>query len=222
MSFPYEVVLGGPSSTSDNDRELWTLNVTQKLAERLYLDVGVNQSTVGRTVQRPLIAGDYDLNMDPMAVLPGGAPNPYFGEFYVEGPADKSRAKEDRTNLRAALSYQWDATNHSWLGKHQWLAFWSRSELDSESANFREVNMTPLGSNLTHTSAINRIWRRTYLDFFSNRLPSSYDHNPYAGTAPVQVSLARFQSSGLQSGTVTPGFSPVQHGAQEGTQRVPA
>ena len=97
---PFETVLGGPTSTSDNDRELWTLNLTQKLAERLYLDVGVNQSTVGRYVQRPLVAGDYDLYADPMTVLPGGAVNPYFGEFYVEGPADRSDAIEDSTNLR--------------------------------------------------------------------------------------------------------------------------
>lgn len=204
---PYEAVLGGSTSTSDNDRNLWTLNLTQKLAERLYLDVGVNQSTVGRNVQRPLVAGDYDLHADPMAVLPGGAANPYFGEFYVEGPADKSDAVEESTNLRAALTYQWESSKRSWLGKHQWLAFWSRSQIDRDSANYREVNLTPLGSNLTHTSAINRIWRRTYLDFFSDRLPSSYDHNPYAGTAPVGVSLAKFQSSSLQVGTVTPGFS---------------
>jgi outer membrane receptor for ferric coprogen and ferric-rhodotorulic acid len=204
---PFEVVLGGPTSTSDNDRELWTLNLTQRLAERLYLDVGINESTVGRNVQRPLVAGDYDLNADPMIVLPGGVPNAYFGEFYVEGPADKSASEQNSTNLRAALSYQWSSRKLSWLGKHQWLAFWSRSDLESASANFREVNLSPLGGNVAHTSAVNRVWRRTYLDFYSNRLPSHYDHNPYAGTEPIEVSLARFQTTALQTGTVTPGFS---------------
>lgn len=204
---PYEVVVGGPTSTSDNDRHLASLNVTQKLAERLYLDAGLNWSTVSRVVQRPLVAGDYDLIIDPMGVLPGGAVNPYFGEFFVEGIANSSESEDERINYRAALSYQWASEKHDWMGKHQWLGFWSRSEQDRIGKNLREVNLTPLGTNKTHTAAANLLWRRTYLDFFSDRLPSHYDHNPFAGSAPVSVSLPRFQTSGLQTGTITPGFT---------------
>jgi iron complex outermembrane recepter protein len=198
---PYSAVLGGRAATSDNSYWTGSVFVQHELLKNLYIELAVNKQADERTTFRTMTHNDIGLRIDPNKTLPGGAINPHYGQFYIEGPALKNRAGNERLNKRASLTYEWDSQK-KWLGRHRWLALATEEKTDGSSTQWNEANLTPLNAAIpAYSNAANTIFRRTYLDF--NGGNRAYNQDPFRNP---QASATFADATNALSGTITPGF----------------
>lgn len=195
---PWEAVISGPASTSDFDFDTFSIYLEQEFTKDLHLELAYNEQSDERDVRQSMLHSDIAIFVDPNVTLPGGATNPNFGRFYIDGQAQQNVSERDVENLRASLTYQWDSKN-PWIGRHRFLAMVADETVTTDSQRLKEVNLTPLTpANPSFNDSRNQIRRRTYLDF--NGGARYFDQNAWEPQAPATIN-----SNGV-SGTVTPGF----------------
>lgn len=205
---PASAVLTGPANTTDNDMWIGTVLIEHEIVKNLFVELGYNEARQGRDVRQSMVHTDVGLRIDPNQTLPGGAPNPHYGQYYIQGAAQRSDQHFGWRNWRATLAYEWDS-KHRWIGGHRWVGL-ATSALDWFNADVtREANLTPLrptGATALLSNAQNTILRRTYLSrngIFGDNGVRAHDHDPFnTPAAPVRISDAE----NALTGTVTPGF----------------
>ncbi|MBK1875520.1 TonB-dependent receptor plug domain-containing protein [Pelagicoccus mobilis] len=127
----------------EDDYEIFNAFFTQKLAENLYFEFGMQQErNNGIFKERVNYIGGVQVKVDPNAYLSDGVtPNPNAGEMYFQGyPAfDESVGKTQ--DFRAALSYEFDfqdkTDRFAFLGLHRFGALTSGNNSWSQNQVFR-------------------------------------------------------------------------------------
>ncbi|MBL9186611.1 MAG: hypothetical protein JNK23_03950 [Opitutaceae bacterium] len=198
---PFTALLNGRASTTNNAYWTGSLFVQQELAKNLYLELAVNKQSSNRETNRAMQHAQMTVRVDPNRTLPGGATNPNFGKFYIEGQALQNAREDSSVTPRATLTYQWD-TRNKWFGRHQWLGLFTQEDEKGMGRQWNEANLTPISpAPPAVTNAQNTIWRRTYLNFQGGN--RGYNHDPFRNAqAPAAFSDP---VNGL-NGTITPGF----------------
>jgi len=198
---PFTAMLSGPTATSNNAYWTGSAFLQQQLARNLFIELAVNKQSSNRTILRPTDHSQVGIKIDPNKTLPNGAPNPHYGDMYIEGQAFQNLQNADTLSKRISLTYEWDSHN-KWLGNHRLLALATREDSDNLGQQYNEVNLTPLRSTVPALSnAQNKILRRTYLDFDGGN--RSYDQDPFH---TVQAPIAFSDPVNGINGTITPGF----------------
>lgn len=200
---PYEALIAGKASTTNNDYWTYSAFVEHRFADNLSLEVAYNRQADHRLWERPLRTGEIAVKVDPNKTISGGIANPNFGKLYVEDWPRYKDINREVDNLRATLAYEFD-TGSEWLGRHRLIAFASREAVDYSSPDIQLANTTPFGTTAAlkqYTNAQNRIYLRTYLDF--NGGNRAYAHDPFSQLPPT---MAFSDPERNLSGTITPGW----------------
>lgn len=197
---PKTVDLRGPAATTDNPLYTYSAYLEHELIDNLFIELAGNVQWEKRDWRNPVQEGRAGIFADPNAFLPGGAPNPNVGTFYIEDQAIQRVRSRDVENFRLTATYEKDFAN--WMGRHRWVALASREKLETLTRDYIESNITPLNPALFPNlrSEANFINRRTYLNF--NGGNRSYKADPWADRNTYQIIDPTF---GLV-GTVTPEF----------------
>lgn len=201
---PFEAVLAGPTSISDNSMNTGTLIVQQEVVKNLFVEIGLNESATRRLVNSPVDWSNQGLRVDPNVTAPVGTAHP--GQFYVESSARYDYNIGDNRNRRALATYEWPSGNR-WIGTHRLVGLATQSITEGRGRFWLETNLTPLNPAVPAlTNAQNLIYRRTYLSrsgAFGDNGRRFYDQNPFAGSGgPV----AFRDAANALSGTITPGW----------------
>jgi len=209
---PFTAVLNGRASTSDNSYWTGSVFVQQELAKNLYVELALNKQSSERTINRAMQHAQMAARIDPNKTLPGGAANPNFGKFYIEGQALINTREDSSVTPRATLTYEWD-THSKWFGRHRWLALFTQQKDEGLGQQWNEANLTPISpAPAAFTNAQNTIWRRTYLDFQGGN--RSYNHSPFLNP---QAAVAFSDPVNNLNGTITPGFFQSSKNPSEAT-----
>lgn len=212
---PENAFLAGPGRTSDNDYSIFSLFLDQRIGD-LFIEAGYRRSSYYRDFRHaPGLTGAIG---DPNPVIPGayladgdsriaggrnpgtllsdiGLDNPQVGELYVEGQASHQVFDEENDNYRLSVAYELDFTERS-LGRHSFAGVWQKDESLRGGFGELEYNLTP-NNDRPIDAPVNRIWRRTYLDFESpGGVRGAFDPwaNPIAprpGLTPAFVALGQ-------------------------------
>lgn len=142
----------------EDDYQIINAFFTQKLAEDLYFEFGMQEEHNGGTFRERInYIGGVQVNVDPNAYLPDGVtPNPNAGQQYFQGyPAfDESVGKTQ--DFRAAISYELDFQEKSdrfgFLGMHRFGALSSGNNSWSKNQVFR-YHLQPKLVNGEYTDA---------------------------------------------------------------------
>ncbi len=197
---PKTVDLRGPAATTNNPLYTYSAYFEHQIIPNLFIELAGNVQSEKRDWRNPVQEGRAGIFADPNAFLPGGAPNPKVGTYYIEDQAIQRIRSRDMQNYRLTLTYEKDFAN--WMGRHRWVALASREKLETLTRDYIESNVTPLNPTLfpnLRTEA-NYINRRTYLDF--NGGNRSYKADPWADQKTYQI----FDPTYGLVGTVTPEF----------------
>ncbi|MDI1250691.1 MAG: hypothetical protein PSV13_17650 [Lacunisphaera sp.] len=197
---PKTVDLRGPAATTNNPLYTYSAYFEQEVMPDLFIELAGNVQWEKRDWRNPVQEGRAGIFADPNAFLPGGAPNPKVGTYYIEDQAIQRVRTRDLQNLRATATYEKDFAN--WLGRHRWVTLASREQLETLTLDYIESNVTPLNPGLFPNlrSEANYINRRTYLNF--NGGNRNYEADPWADQKTYTIVDPTY---GLV-GTVTPEF----------------
>lgn len=197
---PKTVDLRGPAATTNNPLHTYSAYLEHELIDNLFIELAGNMQSEERDWRNPVQEGRAGIFADPNAFLPGGAPNPNVGAYYIEDQAIQRIRSRDVENFRLTATYEKDFEN--WMGRHRWVTLASREKLETLTLDYVEANTTPLNPTLFPNlrSEANFINRRTYLNF--NGGHRSYMADPWADQKTYQIIDPTY---GLV-GTVTPEF----------------
>ena len=190
----------------DNTYDTTSLYLEQRIVEDLFVEISYNKQESTGQENRP-INWNAPLTVDINRQLPNGSANPNFGKFYVEDNFRAFISEGEQEILRATASYELDFREKvggrmgSILGRHRLAGLLEQREDQSIRRNLRELNSTPFQQTTNLSHALNRIYRRTYIDFATGEGIDGA-MNPYGASLPPQSVTVRTG----QSGTVTPGF----------------
>ncbi len=191
---PFSANVMGPSSTQDRRFLNEAIYVEQRLGPKLSLQLAASTQRANRQWNRPIFWNDAALKADPNAFLPGGAANPYVGQYYIEtSRTEQDFGRQHQNEYRFSTSYGFDVP---YFGSHQFSGLVSRRETFDDSATRIEAWINNPAS-ADYTNAANRIIRRTYLSFDPNNslgLPRGFK-DPYQSTINAGgVTSAYFQN----------------------------
>lgn len=96
----------GPSSYFRNLQRSYHFEVQQRVGENLSLQASVATLHTVRDSMVPTGSGSASIYRDTAAVLPNGAPNPYYNELYTDFYFRRRWFDEVRTNARVAAVYE--------------------------------------------------------------------------------------------------------------------
>jgi len=131
----------------EDRNKTFNVELEQKILDNLYFTAGWFrqnfESRANYTVAQLNVA---TLFVDTNKYMPDGSLNPMLGKVYVEDQdADYSFSTQDNDNYRAMLAYTPDFTKNNnwtkWLGRHQILGMWSRTESMSSLIRRRLLNV---------------------------------------------------------------------------------
>lgn len=146
----------GPSAYSDRRYTQWSLSIEQTLFERLTIEATINQQDQTNTVLNGT-TGAVEIRRDPNPLLPNGAANPNYNEFFVDNLFFKRDITNDVMDYRLAATYELDLP----FGiKQRLLAIGTRREDDFSGRTWEERASENLGV---------QVYRRTYLKDYKNR-----------------------------------------------------
>ncbi len=168
---PYEANTAGPAALADQDYDLLSLGLEQKLAQGLYAELSFQHEKGNWTNYDAAQDGDEFLNLrldpnryyrqdrlsilNPATTLPTATlgtvsvyENPNATEAYIDVLWRRRIEEVKRNNLRASLAYEFDLGR---AGSHRLATMLQRSTKNSFAADQREF----LGSEL--------LWRRNYV-----------------------------------------------------------
>jgi iron complex outermembrane receptor protein len=201
---PFEAVVVGPTSISDNSMNTGTLIVQQEIVKNLFVEIGLNESATRRLVNSPLDWSNQGLRVDPNVTAPVGAA--HTGQYYVESSARYDYNTGENHNRRALATYEWPSGNR-WIGTHRLVGLASQSITEGYGRFWLETNLTPLNPAVPAlTNAQNLVYRRTYLSrngVFGDNGRRFFDQNPFAGNGPA---VAFRDPVNNLAGTITPGW----------------
>ncbi len=149
----------------------YNVELEQKIADNLFLQVGWFRQEVDTKEQRPISnTGPATILIDTNTHLIDGTPNPYFLAPYIDDyQADTFTNPEENDNLRAQLAYQLDFSRNDnftrWLGRHRMLGFWSRQDVTTRRTRARIAYVqspVPEGASATWNYAQNSGGVRRY------------------------------------------------------------
>jgi len=175
---PLRANLAGPGGSRDNDFLTGGIFVEQQIGDDLFVELAANRQTNIREWHRPSVWSEVGVRADVNQFLPGGAPNPYAGKYFVETRYDITNTDVRNDDLRVSASYGFDFAKKiggpaRWLGRHQLAGMWSRR--DSLNTGFMQTEArTNNPANANVTAANNVIMRRTYFSFDDPSLPRGH------------------------------------------------
>ncbi len=175
---PLRANLAGPGGSRDNDFLTGGIFVEQQIGDDLFVELAANRQTNIREWHRPSVWSEVGVRADVNQFLPGGAPNPYAGRYFVESRYDVTNTDVRNDDLRVSASYGFDFAKKiggpaRWLGRHQLAGMWSRR--DSLNTGFMQTEArTNNPANTNVTAANNVIMRRTYFSFDDPSLPRGH------------------------------------------------
>ena len=175
---PLRANLAGPGGSRDNGFKTAGLFIEQQIGDNLFVELAANRQENFREWHRPINWAEVGVRADVNLFLPGGAPNPYAGKYFVETRYDITNTEVRNDDLRASASYELDfakklSGSARWLGRHQFAGMWSRRESLNTGYNQTEAR-TNNPANANVTAAPNVIIRRTYFSFEDPNLPRGH------------------------------------------------
>lgn len=115
----------------------------QKIATGLYLEIAANRAEK-RVAVSPLI--DNFVKVDVAKYLPDSSLNPGYLKPYTEIQPQLNTERNRNQDVRATLSYTFDATRwNRWLGKHSFAGLGQRSIFDSQTDRKKLFNTASVG-----------------------------------------------------------------------------
>ncbi len=135
----------------------------------------------------------------------GLIPNPYAGQFLIGYNPSYSETKDTLDDFRVSASYQLDGGR--WWGKHNLLAFVTRSESKNDRQNFSTGNLDPRRSAQNVSTNVPQRWR--HVDPFSANLadrgiPDPWNEQPVSSVIYGVSSVVDGQPYTMEH--FTPGF----------------
>lgn len=199
-----KVTATGASEYGDIVFHNFTGIFTHRIAEKLYLELAVNQSS---RESRATLAGDPPIAADLNYRLPDGSLNPYFygnGYYFMQTPSLlRQMLADENLTLRASLSYELNFGKR-W-GTHRFAAMVERNVNDYRRDRLREVWAgRPFGG--TAVSAPNQIARRRYIkigspweDYTTGFPAEAFGTESYASIQPTigELTSGTVPSNGL-------------------------
>ncbi len=175
---PLRANLAGPGGSRDNDFITGGIYLEQQIGDDLFVELAANRQENFREWHRPINWAEVGVRADVNMFLPGGAPNPYAGKYFVETRYDITNTDGRNDDFRASASYDFDFAKKiggaaRWLGRHQLAGMWSRRDSLNTSFNQTEAR-TNNPANANVTAANNVIMRRTYFSFDDPSLPRGH------------------------------------------------
>ncbi|MFM8617440.1 MAG: hypothetical protein ACKOE8_01765 [Opitutaceae bacterium] len=191
--FPFDVNIVGSARTTTLGAYTKTLILEQRLAANLFLEIAYNREDA---YDHRLTAGgqagssDFRLDVDANQFIPGTTtPNPNLGKIYFQGGTANDLEFDERTDWRAALSYETDlgrkfATRGlwgKWLGRHRLSGLYteSRSSVLGQQNFTRRILDDPVITGVTLRAKTQQNWAA-----HASRAPQlrHYFGNPYEPT----------------------------------------
>ncbi|MFM9032048.1 MAG: hypothetical protein ACKOTF_15520, partial [Opitutaceae bacterium] len=191
--FPFDVNIVGSARTTTLGAYTKTLILEQRLAANLFLEIAYNREDA---YDHRLTAGgqagssDFRLDVDANQFIPGTTtPNPNLAKIYFQGGTANDLEFDERTDWRAALSYETDlgrkfATRGlwgKWLGRHRLSGLYteSRSSVLGQQNFTRRILDDPVITGVTLRAKTQQTWAA-----HASRAPQlrHYFGNPYEPT----------------------------------------
>ncbi len=125
-NWPKDVGPTGLNGGAEVRTEAMDLNIEQKINEDFYLTAAIGKTDNARDQFQHRIR---QLRKDPNVLLPGGSPNPHYGDYYLDlgnvNYFDRSYDTETVT-LMAAYELDLERDFHKWAGKHNFAYMWQK------------------------------------------------------------------------------------------------
>ncbi len=194
---PRQVWASGTGNSSYSHFDTVGAFVEHELFQNFFVEAAANVQHRRNIWARPLNWNELTLRADASAVLPDGRPNPYAGQYFIQGAmVQNSVPNVWHTDYRLTASYQFDSGR--WVGRHHLAVLLSRREDENYTKQHMMLNV---GNPLRPDDALhvnNRIFYRTYLSFTGPNPLNLPNHigNPF--TTPVN-------SGGVVSGLLRSG-----------------
>jgi hypothetical protein len=136
-------------SRDERHFEAFNVSLDQEILPGLFGNVSyVNESTDAERLN--LFRAEYaTLHIDPNVRLPNGAPNPHFGETFMQFRGLDNRGKDHNTNesIRGTLTYDLDLRDtNRWLGRYRLTAFAESRETEFHDRQWNAKVGTDLGT----------------------------------------------------------------------------
>ncbi|MDQ8201085.1 TonB-dependent receptor plug domain-containing protein [Pelagicoccus enzymogenes] len=130
------------ANSVSSEATTYELGFQQKLAEKLYLDIGFFKEDYDEDVNNSM--GERGVRVDPNEFLLDGSVNPHFGKVYVDSvQASPMHRAANNEILRANLAYELDLTEQDnifrHLGNHKFNALAQNRKLRNQWARYREA-----------------------------------------------------------------------------------
>lgn len=209
---PREFDAIGFGSRIDNTYDTGSLFIEQRVLEDLYVELSYNKQESTAEENRP-INWNAPLLVDINQQLPSGAANPNFGKFYVEDNYRGFRPDTEREILRFTASYELnlaeriDGLAGKILGRHQLAGLLEQREDRFTRAILREVNSTPFQQTTNLSHPLNRIYRRTYIDFATGEGRDGAVNTLVVPLAPQTVTTRTGATGTVTPAILTDGFN---------------
>lgn len=209
---PREFDAIGFGSRIDNTYDTTSVFLEQRILENLHVELSYNKQESTGQENRP-INWDAPLFVDINRQLPNGNTNPNFGRFYVEDNFRGFRSDDETEILRATASYELklsekvDGMLGKLLGRHRLAGLLEQRKSKGTRANLRELNATPFQQTTNIANAVNRIYRRTYIDFATGLGRDGAVDPVSTPLAPQQVTIRTGQTGTVTPRLFTDGFS---------------
>ncbi len=134
-------------SLDDRDFDAINLSIDQQIAKGLFANVAYVHETANAT-RLNLFRSEYASYMiDPNVLLPNGAPNPHYGETYMEYRGLDNHGKDHNTNeaIRATVNYELDLReSNTWLGHYKLTGFIEDRETETHGRQWNAKVATDL------------------------------------------------------------------------------
>jgi outer membrane receptor protein involved in Fe transport len=175
-----------PNNLTKTTYYFGTLYFEHRFNDRFYVQLAANRRY--RDVSREGANWSSSYRRDPNLYLPGGQPNPNFGQAYVDGEPFVQRQWADPRDFRLTASYRFET---SWTQQSfALLATHSRNEFRLTNTRLVRTN----GSNPSPTAAANFIRQRFYLER-SEGIPYEWSGEALAAHG-IQTTYHKYQYSG--------------------------
>ncbi len=180
---------GGPDFTQDVRHWSETITLEQRVGDDLFLEVAANEGTHRQRAHE--LFGLATVRRDPNRTMPGGAPNPHFGDYYYDAIRDRNHAGNTVWEGRVSAIYDWKPGKAHGM-QHKIFASTSRRQERYYTYNWVErlVN-NPTNSNFSN--AANAVRRRIYVspgDTRRNTSAASLINDPVTGLRSEFVDVA--------------------------------
>jgi outer membrane receptor protein involved in Fe transport len=136
-------------SRDDRHYEAFNVSIDQEILPRLYANVSYVDESVNSKRLNLFRSEFATIFVDPNVRLPNGAPNPHFGETYMQFRGLDNRGTDNNTNeiLRGTLSYDLDLKDvNKWLGRYRITGFMEGRETEFHDRQWNAKVASDIGA----------------------------------------------------------------------------